>query len=294
MDSVKVGRLIKELRKKAGMTQKELAKDICTQAQISNIEKGEQYPSSIVLYDICRKLDVDMNYIFNLKNDMQTSYVGSIKEIIRKHIRNRDYDSVSYVISREKDNYLFKDIENQQFLLWHEGICDYYVLKDKDKAISKLNDSLNLTIEPSKHCNERESEILNSIAIIYSEEREFEKAIIYYEKALKCNLLSSNLSSSIIKIRILYGLSKCLTDMERYNESLEYSKQGKDLCVKNETNYLLGELIYQVGDNLIKLGNITLGLKYLKQSITLFEIHDNYKFVEIVTLEKENIEKTLN
>lgn len=293
MNSLEIGNSIKELRKKAGLTQKELANGICTQAQISNIEKGEQYPSSIVLYDICIKLGVDMNSIFNFKHNSKTNYVESVKKIIRKHIRNRDYESLSYIVNSEKKNPLFSNGENKQFLIWHDAICDYYILKDKEKSIGKLQNSLNITMGTIHHSHEVESEILNSIAIIFSEEENYENALSYYERALRAFSLTSVSANYQIEIRILYGLSKCLNKMENYEKSLEYSRKAKDLCVENETNYLLGEVLYQISQTLIKMGAIESGLKYLDRAIILFEVHDNYKFVEIMSIQKNNIQKNL-
>ena len=49
MDFSAVGKKIKELRKQIGLSQEELAEGICTQAQISKIEKGVVYPYATTL-----------------------------------------------------------------------------------------------------------------------------------------------------------------------------------------------------------------------------------------------------
>ncbi|MBR8644357.1 helix-turn-helix transcriptional regulator [[Brevibacterium] frigoritolerans] len=53
---------MKELRKQIGLSQEELATGICTQAQISKIEKGDVYPYASTLYLISQRLGVDVNY----------------------------------------------------------------------------------------------------------------------------------------------------------------------------------------------------------------------------------------
>lgn len=62
MREYRIGSVMRDLRKMAGLTQQELSRDICTQAQISKIENGEEYPSSITLYKISKRLGVDVNY----------------------------------------------------------------------------------------------------------------------------------------------------------------------------------------------------------------------------------------
>ena len=57
--------LLKNLERK-NMSQSELCHGICSQSQISKIEKGIIYPSSILLYQLSERLGIDPNYIFAL------------------------------------------------------------------------------------------------------------------------------------------------------------------------------------------------------------------------------------
>ncbi|WP_406686207.1 helix-turn-helix domain-containing protein, partial [Rossellomorea vietnamensis] len=64
MDYSIIGKKIKELRQEVNITQGELAEGICTQALISRIEKGETDPNATALYQISKRLGVDVNYFF--------------------------------------------------------------------------------------------------------------------------------------------------------------------------------------------------------------------------------------
>lgn len=290
MDNLFLAQKIRSRRKQIGLTQKDLSAGICTQAQISNIEKGELSPSSLILFQISKKLMVDMNYFFDIEEYSEEDEVSSIKTLIRKYIRQRDYQSLEYIIRNEKDHHLFKDKKNQQFLLWHEAICDYY-LKKKDflSTIEKLKAAIQLTVTTPDNYNEREIEILNSIAIIYNEEKNNLEAINTYKLCLNFLDLLPNINNKNIKIRILYGISKCLTDMGNFEESLNYCKKGEELCLEYETLYLLGEMLYQSGNNLIKMNNYEAGFVYWDKSITIFEIQKNYLFSETIIQEKGKI-----
>ncbi len=59
-----IGQKIKELRQFYDITQKELAEDICTQATICKIERGEIQPTSLILHQLAIRLGVDANYFF--------------------------------------------------------------------------------------------------------------------------------------------------------------------------------------------------------------------------------------
>ncbi len=290
MNTKQLGAMIKDLRKKVGLTQKELAEGICTQAQISNIENGELNISSIMLYNLCKKMGVEMDYFFDLSSTPKDDRIVSVKDLIRKLIRKRDYHSIAYIISKEKESPEFKSVEDKQFFLWHEAICDYYIEKKADLAISKLEDAIHLTNQQGDNFTEREIEVLNSIAIILTEEQKNEEALIKFKEALQHIDLLSHTSEPSIKVRVLYGLSKCLTDMKKFKESLHYSKLGKQICIENQSLYLLGEFLYQIGRNYISLSNNKMGTDYLSQAISIFKIQDNYKFADIIITELEEME----
>ncbi|MBN8253285.1 helix-turn-helix transcriptional regulator [Priestia flexa] len=285
MREYRIGRVMRELRKMAELTQQELAKDICTQAQISKIENGEEYPSSITLYKLSKRLGVDVNYFFDTVESPRLDYVDAVKSLIRQYIRQRDYEAIDHIIKKEKESPLFQTTLNKQFLTWHEGICTYYLHKQKEKAFSLLYEAIDYTKQSKTFYKEKEIEILNSVAIIYHEEKEYENAEELYRQALKHITALPQIRQEMLKVRILYGLSKTLADMKQYEESITYSSRGIDLCITNESMYLFGELHYQTGENLIKLGRVKQGKEYLEKSVHIFQLQRNEKFTELVKSE---------
>ena len=65
--------------------------------------------------------------------------------------------------------------------------------------------------------------------------------------------LLPKLKDPLVKIRILYGLSHALLQMERYEKSVKYAQAGLELCIQHETLYLLGELHYQIEKHSVSL-----------------------------------------
>ncbi|MEH7473763.1 transcriptional regulator, partial [Priestia megaterium] len=55
----------------------------------------------------------------------------------------------------------------------------------------------------------------------------------------------------------------------------------------NESMYLFGELHYQAGESLIKLGKIEQGKEYMEKSMTIFTLQRNERFVKLVEKELE-------
>jgi HTH-type transcriptional regulator, pleiotropic regulator of extracellular virulence genes len=64
MNDIKLGDEVKKLRKLRGLTQKQLAENICHQSEISRIEAGSVYPSVYILHGISEKLEVPLAYFY--------------------------------------------------------------------------------------------------------------------------------------------------------------------------------------------------------------------------------------
>ncbi len=76
--------IIKELRKKKYISQSELCQGICSQSQISKIEKGIIYPSSILLYQLSERLGVDQELYICLTQNKKLKYVENVKYVSKR------------------------------------------------------------------------------------------------------------------------------------------------------------------------------------------------------------------
>ncbi len=290
MDYKRIGSVIKELREYVGLTQKDLADGICTQAQISKLENNKEIPSSVTLYLISKRLGVDLNYFFNITSSPRFDYIEDFKNQVRSLIRERNYEQVLQIVKDEKNNPLFHYDEDIQFLLWHEAICEYYINKNATLSLEKLYKALSITKSHHKY-NEREIEILNSIGLISYEINEYSSSKNAYNSALHALDKLPQVQDKTIRIRVLYNLAKCLTALEEYQKSLECCNEGKQLCLSSETLYLMGELCFQKGRNLIKMNKYELGMESYEESLWIFKLIQNKKFEDFVLMQIENAKK---
>ncbi|WP_167568629.1 helix-turn-helix domain-containing protein [Brevibacillus migulae] len=284
MDFYQVGKYIRFLRKSMGMSQAELASGICTQAQISKIEKGEVYPLATTLYLIAKKLDVDINFFFEVGNSPRLDYTREVYELIRFYVDKRDYQTVWQIVKVEKRNPLFHSLTAQQFLKWHEGICCYHIEKNKEVALELLQEALAMTKSSMKvSYTEREIEILNSIGVIYFEESEYQKATEYFEIALKEHKKKTEAwNNHGIIIRILYNYAKALTRLDQFEESISMCENGIRMCVKHETMYTLGDLFYHKGFNYMCMSRYASAILEMQKAKTIFEIQQNEDFLDFI------------
>lgn len=278
-----IGTLIKELRELLGITQSDLCRNICSQAQISKIEKGAVIPLSSTLFLICERLGISVNDFYEACKNKRVDYTKEVFKQVRKYIRARNYQEVMNIINIEKNGPAFQSNEGKQFLLWHEGICTYHLYKNKKKAIELLKEALRMSNTAQNAYSMREIEILNSIGIIYDDSGEFNKAENVLSEALEGFNKISFKGDIQVKIKLLYNLSKSLTNSKKFNKSLVQNELGESLCIENDLIYLLGEHYFQRGHNYFCKGDLDKSIKFFEKAKVIFLIQNRNEFVEIIT-----------
>ncbi|MDG1565044.1 helix-turn-helix domain-containing protein, partial [Bacillus toyonensis] len=168
MEFYDLGITIKEIRIKKNISQSELCHGICSQSQISKIEKGMIYPSSILLYQLSERLGIDPNNIFALTQNKKLKYVKNVKYVMRDCAKQKQYTELYEIVKQEKKQNNFQSKEDKQFLIWHEAIAIFEVNRSTKTALTLLNHALKLTLTNSDFLSEREIDIMQTMAIFYA------------------------------------------------------------------------------------------------------------------------------
>ena len=284
MEFYDLGITIKELRIKKNISQSELCHGICSQSQISKIEKGVIYPSSILLYQLSERLGVDPNSIFALTQNKKLKYTENVKYVIRDCIRQHQYKELYEIVTREKYTNNFQTKEDKQFLIWHEAIAIYCVNNSTKVALTLLNNALKLTVTNIDFLSEREIDILHTMAILHAENKEYKKSITILKRCLNNFNKLDFPRDKEIKLKIIYNLAKNLSYTYQYEEAIKYIDKGIQLAINLNTFYLLGELYYGKGSNLLKLKqyNEEDVANNMKKSLFIFELTKNEKKLQII------------
>ncbi|WP_409252155.1 helix-turn-helix domain-containing protein [Bacillus sp. SCS-153A] len=295
MDFSAVGKKIRELRKNIGLSQEELSEGICTQAQISKIEKGDVYPYASTLYLISQKLGVDVNHFFDIGMTPRLDYVQEVKRQLIMSRRNLDYKEMKQVVETELHNPLFTlNKKNLQLLLWHKGIYQYELEKDTDTALETLFSSIQLTHQSNKYWSEREIEIMLTIGAIHFEEDDLEEALKVYKNIKQYINTIPYLTDYTIKTRLYYNYARTLTRCKEYKESNTYCAAGINWCIEKDNLYFLGELHYHMGYNFELLGDLETGLQFMKKALTVFELQQDEKYSNFIKEKIKSLEKKYN
>lgn len=283
MDFFAVGQKIKELRKQIGLSQEELASGICTQAQISKIEKGDVYPYASTLYLISQRLGVDVNYFFDIGMTPRLDYVEEVIHQLKIARRTRNYEEMQQIVKMEEKNPLFiQNKKNHQLILWHKGIYEYEKNKNLEKATDLFKQAIALTHTTDKIFSERELEILSSLGVLYMDEEQYDKAFSLLQKALDHLIALPFLTDKTLRTRLTYNFGRVLTRLERYEESINYCREAIKWCLANDQLYALADLYYHLGYNFELLEDYESAISFIEKSEFLFTLQKNEVFITFI------------
>jgi transcriptional regulator with XRE-family HTH domain len=283
LDFSQLGQVIKEIRQSIGMNQIDLCRGICNQSQLSKIENGESFPQAATLYMLSKRLGVEVNTLFEMTTNSRMDYVLEFQVLARDLVRDKKYKNLYELIQSEKNNPIFtKNAYNYQFLLWHEGISMYHFKNNAVAALNSLQRALNLTLSTNRYINEREMEIMNSIAVIYFEIEDYQKSIDLYNEILNSIRFPAQIYNYKIKVRIYYNLAKALTRQGNLQLSIEVCCKAIKLCIDTESLYLLGELYYHTGYNYFLEKDKEKYSSLFNKAISVFEITNKTKYIDYI------------
>ncbi|RFU60827.1 helix-turn-helix domain-containing protein [Bacillus sp. V59.32b] len=285
MTANNIGSVIKDLRISRNISAEELSEDVCVIEALLDIERNIGSPTVSELIKFAEKLNVEITYFFKACESARFNHIEGIQSIIRKYIRKRNYEPINDIVQQELAAAKEIPLSFYQFLKWHEAICHFYINKDKEAAIDKLYEALYITMKDGIVLHGREVEILNSISVIHHETKDFESAFLVCEEALQHLDNLPELTDQNLYVRLLHGAAQNLTELNKYKESLVYTQHGIDLCTSNDSMYLLGELFFLAGENLIQLDEKEKGLEFIESSKFIFNLQGNEKFVKLVERE---------
>ncbi len=279
------------LRAKSGLSQKELAKGICTQPAISKIEKGEVCPQLDTLYLLSLKLNVPLSYFINIILFENKEYIEQtityIEELTSRHRYKEAYHLVQAEIKIKNQDPWF-----QVYLLWqryYNGYhLNYYHADECIEGLKKLLQKEQIIMDRFL-----DIKILNTIGTIYSNQGKYNESLYYYEKILSSH--NENFTNPILenkniyRLRVIYNKAKTLYDAGKYELSVVSTQEGIQHSIKHQNMSLIGQLYYYEGQCYEKLmSDEELIKNSYQQALYFFELLGNETYVGIIKKLKQN------
>lgn len=121
------GALLKEYRKKKGLTQVQLAEGICEQATVSNIENKNMSPGINILSALCKKLNVEISDI--LVETEEDKIRKKINEIQSLNSVSKYQESYKILQTIDQEKVSNSDLLNQ--ILFYQGLLIIFMRKNQ-------------------------------------------------------------------------------------------------------------------------------------------------------------------
>jgi transcriptional regulator with XRE-family HTH domain len=272
-----LGLEISKLRAELGMSQKELAKNICTQSTISRIEAGEVYPAIDTLLKIAIKLQVPIEYLIEMLFHKNVLESESLIKDIEFHLKEHEYKKVISIIEKNK---IIADNIWLNFYLEQILLTAHYKLKmiSAAECIAGLKNILNFSNQTTIQFRFLHIKINNTIANVYSENGESHKSLYYYNKILKEHIHKNYSDYKIYEtlITVLFNKCKVLYEINDYDAALETANQGIKKSKETSFIFLVGQFLYYKGQCLEKKGASFLEIQEVYQQALFF-----FKFLEL-------------
>ncbi|SDM39776.1 Helix-turn-helix [Psychrobacillus sp. OK028] len=283
-----LGLEISKLRAELGISQKELAKDICTQSTISRIEAGEVYPAIDTLLKIALKLQVPVEYFIEMlfhKNVLESEML--IKDI-ESNLKVHNYEKVISIINANKI-----DKDNIWLNLYLEYMLNTarYSLKmiTPEECINRLKNILNTSNQTTIQFRFLHIKINNSIANVYGELGEIQKCLYYYNKILKEHIHKNYNDYKIYETLIIVIFNKCKTlyDIQDYDAAMETANLGIQKAKETSFFFFTGQFLYYKGQCLEKKDAPVSEIREVyRQALFIFEFQELPFYIQAIKQNK--------
>ncbi|MFS1511523.1 helix-turn-helix domain-containing protein [Chengkuizengella sp. SCS-71B] len=279
-ESINIGQKIREIRLKMNITQKQLCDGICTQANLSRIENGICLPSSYIIQQFSERLGIDSSYLLTNNQELQQDYIDEFYTVVRRHLTNREYESVLKMVQKEEKNPIFSNIKHQQYLFLYKGLCIFYLHKKYNKAIEFIDHALSLR-DPHGFYNEVEIEILITKAMILYDHGDPKASITLYKKIITIINEKKELNNKLIYNRVYYNYTRVLVDEKQFREALKICTRGISYCKRFYSMYYLADLYLHKATIHWNLNEKELCRKSLLKARAISDVLDNKLIFDI-------------
>ncbi|MBC9875554.1 helix-turn-helix domain-containing protein [Macrococcoides bohemicum] len=276
-----LGKRLKALRKSRGLSQADLARGICTQSNISRIEKGQHTPTSHILDLFAKRLDIDLNYLYS---GIENYNLEEFKNKVYDCIEYADYTTLKHFV--DDMNLESKTEYEKKIKLWIKAVVMYRCDEDIEGAKRYIKKADNIESEVSDP--NLEIQILNSISIILREDFSENEIEHLYERIF--NIIEKNPLPKKIVIKVLLSMSNYYYHAKVYRYVHQNAKKAIDILKKANSMYLLEHHLYNYASSLYYLNEYTPEMhEYMKLAYQICIYKDNNELMEYIEEMMDNV-----
>lgn len=279
----KLGKKIRELRLKMGLTQSELGGKEFTKSFISQIEKGLTRPSLKSLRIIAARLNQPLSVF--LDEDLPPSYESELTLTIETanmyHAQGHFQEAVDHY--NKALSYAIATDHRSKSTIYYQLANAHFRINQIDRAI----DLYHLSIDEAKRARDHELSILAlyRLAVANAHEGDYPDA----QRALRHALsLLSKLPSidDELKLSLLSGLAEVLCQDEQYDRALEILKEAIEIAQRNPGHFHFATLCRLMGHVYTRLDQTDVAKEYTDKAISVYTLTDNTSMLLLASIDR--------
>ncbi len=231
------GDVLKQIRRKRGLSQTALSEGICTQATISLMEKQNRIPKMNILTAICARLDISVDKIIENDDVSMTAQFDEISSLIVRH----DYEEADVRIHKIKVKKLQNDFDKQRY---------YYLLGILQVSQGEVDDAifnfeLILTQFSTMSANIYWALTTVGMAMAYEKRGNEERALKFLQRAVTL-IDEKQLTGGKRQWIIIYrNIADLYLKLNQTDDAIEIAERGIELCRNDLSMFLLSDY-YQI------------------------------------------------
>ena len=233
------GDVLKQIRRKRGLSQTALADGICTQATISLMEKQNRLPKMDILTAICKRLSIQPERIIeNEGNQVNEQFNAIVRELVAHH-----FEQAEQLLSHLSVKQLTSDFDKQRY---------YYLLGMVQVHNHQLDDAifnfeLVLTQFATTSANIYLATTTAGMALAYYKRNDHQRAKRLTDRAVRL-IDNKKLIGSLHQWASIYcQLANLYHQLGDDRQAVEMASRGVELCRQHDSLFILDELYYARG-----------------------------------------------
>lgn len=240
------GDVLKQIRRKRGLSQTALAEGICTQATISLMEKQNRLPKMDILTAICERLNIQPDRIV----ENEVSGVNDTFNQIIDALTDHEYGLAKQLILKISIKSLNSDFDKQRY---------YYLLGMVQISQNQIDDAifnfeLVLTQFATTSANIYLAMTTAGMALAYLKRDDHERAVRLIDRAVKLIDNKKLIGSLHQWASISCQIAELYWRLGEPEKALASAQRGIQLCRDRDSLFILDQLYLYVGRAYIAMG----------------------------------------
>jgi tetratricopeptide (TPR) repeat protein len=241
------GDVLKQIRRKRGLSQTALAEGICTQATISLMEKQNRLPKMDILTAICERLNIPTDRIVENEVSGVNDTFNQVDELMTAH----KFAQAEKLLDTIKVKTLESDFDKQRY---------YYLLGMVQAENDQIDDAifnfeLVLTQFATTSANVYLAMTTAGMAMAYLKRHDRERAIRLTNRSVKLIDNKKLIGSLHQWASINDQIANLYLKLDDPDSAIEMANRGIELCRKHDSLFLLDELYLCLGKAYIAKGD---------------------------------------